>query len=130
MSLAHFPFHTKPLYLQLAEQIAEKISAGEYAVGSQLPNEQSLAQQFGLSNGSVRKALDTLEGKGLLMRQQGRGTFVCDPKTRPLQLQLSRAQAEALLAALPGEIDVILSPIEKQIKDYVFDGSSANGKRK
>ncbi|QWF20202.1 GntR family transcriptional regulator [Nocardioides sp. LMS-CY] len=74
-----------PLYAQLAEVLTSQISAGEFKVGSLLPPEHSLANAYGLSRATVVKALDTLADRGLVVKQQGKGTFVTStPLDRPL----------------------------------------------
>lgn len=68
------------LYVQIAEHLREKIAAGEYSVGSQIPTENELAQQLGVSRPTVRQALDLLAREGRLVRVKGSGTFVAQPK--------------------------------------------------
>jgi GntR family transcriptional regulator len=70
---------TQPLYLQLRDALAERIANGEWKAGDTLPNEADLARELGVSQGTVRKSLDLLEGEHLLTRRQGRGTFVNNP---------------------------------------------------
>jgi GntR family transcriptional regulator len=70
---------TQPLYLQLRDALAARIARGEWRVGTAIPGEGDLARELGVSKGTVRKALDLLEGESLLIRRQGRGTFVVDP---------------------------------------------------
>ena len=67
---------SKPLYLQLRDALAARIASGEWKCGAVLPNENELAELYGLSPGTVRKALDLMETGRLIVRQQGRGTFV------------------------------------------------------
>lgn len=64
------------LYQQLADSLRDKIYEGKYAFGDKLPAERSLAEKFGISHLTVRKALAILEEEGLLLRIQGKGTFV------------------------------------------------------
>ena len=56
--------------------------SGEWKPGSAIPNESDLAREFGVSAGTMRKALDLMEGEHLLTRRQGRGTFVNDQSLR------------------------------------------------
>ncbi len=65
-----------PLYHKLAQTIHERISTGEYPPGSKIPTEPRLCEEFGLSRITVRQAVEILENKGFVDRQQGRGTFV------------------------------------------------------
>jgi GntR family transcriptional regulator len=67
---------TQPLYLQLRDALATRMVRGEWKVGTAIPSEGDLARECGVSKGTMRKALDLLEGEGLLIRRQGRGTFV------------------------------------------------------
>jgi GntR family transcriptional regulator len=63
-----------PLYHQLERLLAERIAAGLYRDG--LPGETELVVEFGISRGTVRQALDRLTRRGLIVRHQGRGSFV------------------------------------------------------
>ncbi len=58
--------------------MAERIATNAWKPGSALPNEGDLAREFGVSPGTVRKALERLEQTRLITRRQGRGSFVCD----------------------------------------------------
>ncbi len=72
---------SRTLYLLLREQIM----SGALAPGNRLPSEPSLAQEHGISRVTVRRALDALEGDGLIRRHAGAGTFVADQgKAKPL----------------------------------------------
>lgn len=54
-------FATRPLYLQVRDFLAERIARGEWKPGAAIPNEGDLAREFGISTGTIRKALDLLE---------------------------------------------------------------------
>jgi GntR family transcriptional regulator len=69
---------TRPLYLQVRDVVIERIGKGEWKPGRALPNEVDLAREFGISTGTMRKALDLLEAERAVTRQQGRGTYVND----------------------------------------------------
>jgi GntR family transcriptional regulator len=71
-------FVVKPLYLQVRDAIIERIGKGEWKPGTAIPNEIDLAREFGISSGTMRKALDLLEVERAVTRQQGRGTYVTD----------------------------------------------------
>jgi GntR family transcriptional regulator len=64
------------LYEQLKRQISERILLGHWAPGTALPGETQLARDFGLSVGTVRRALADLTSEGLLMRRRKTGTVV------------------------------------------------------
>ncbi len=66
----------RPLYVQVRQILRQRIEAGDWAPGAGLPSEFALADEVGVSQGTVRKALDALAEEGLIVRRQGRGTFV------------------------------------------------------
>lgn len=68
-----------PLYQRLREEMLAKIAAGEWSPGAPIPTEAELTKLYGVAIGTVRKAVDTLVNEGLLLRSQGRGTFVRRP---------------------------------------------------
>jgi GntR family transcriptional regulator len=82
-------FANRPLYLQLRDALAERIAGGNWRPGSAIPNESDLAREFGVSAGTMRKALDLMEAERLLSRRQGRGTFVNDQSSNELALRFS-----------------------------------------
>lgn len=63
-------------YAVVARQLQEEIASGKYPVGSQLPAELKLAQQFNVAYLTIRQALGLLAKKGIVSRRQGHGTFV------------------------------------------------------
>jgi GntR family transcriptional regulator len=75
-----------PLYQQLMRRLKNDINAGVYPAGGRIPSEQALCDCYGVSRVTVRKALLDLVQDGLLLRRQGKGTFVADARlTRDLQ---------------------------------------------
>jgi GntR family transcriptional regulator len=86
-------FSTRPLYLQVRDALATRIAAGEWKPNSAIPNEGDLAREFGVSSGTMRKALDLMEGERLLTRRQGRGTFVNDQSSEELAERFSNIHA-------------------------------------
>lgn len=90
---------THPLYLQVRDALAERIAKGEWKPGRPIPNEGDLARACGVSPGTMRKALDLMEGQRLVTRQQGRGTFVNDQASDELAARFSnirRASGERI----------------------------------
>jgi GntR family transcriptional regulator len=65
-----------PLYRQVRDIMLQRIARGEWQPGALLPAEPKLGLELGVSPGTVRKALDELAAQHLVVRQQGRGTFV------------------------------------------------------
>lgn len=73
-----------PLYIQLRAAVLTRIEAGEWRPEQPIPNEGELSREFGVSAGTMRKALDLLEADKVLIRKQGRGTFVLDKDAEDL----------------------------------------------
>jgi GntR family transcriptional regulator len=69
-----------PVWAQIEDALAARIGGGELRVGDRLPAERELAEQLGVSRGTIRQALDALAARGLVERGVGRGTFVAAGK--------------------------------------------------
>lgn len=69
-----------PLYVQLMEELETSIRNGVYKPGDKIMTEAEMAREYGVSLITVRKAVGSLMEKGLLVRKQGKGTFVTKPK--------------------------------------------------
>ncbi|MDT0306098.1 GntR family transcriptional regulator [Streptomyces sp. DSM 44917] len=67
------------VYVQIAERIAAQIAAGRFPPGARLPSERELAERFGVSYGTVRRATDELRERGLIRTVHGRGTYITQP---------------------------------------------------
>lgn len=65
-----------PLYKDVKRQLMAALTRGDWKAGEAIPSERRLADRFGISIGTVRKAIDELVADNILIRQQGRGTFV------------------------------------------------------
>lgn len=65
-----------PLYRQIKDLLLQSLQRGEWRPGEAIPSELELAAQFRVSQGTVRKAIDELAAENLLVRRQGKGTFV------------------------------------------------------
>ncbi len=65
-----------PLYQQIKALITRSLQSGEWKPGELIPSEVELANRFKVSQGTVRKAIDELAAENLVMRRQGKGTFV------------------------------------------------------
>ncbi|HOJ01475.1 MAG TPA: GntR family transcriptional regulator [Anaerolineaceae bacterium] len=76
----NIPLKGVPRYVQIREDIRRKIEKREIKVGTQLPSEADLAEMFGVSRMTVRRAIEDLVMDGLLIRKQGTGTIVSSRK--------------------------------------------------
>lgn len=66
----------QPLYQQVRQILLKTIQSGEWKPGEKIPIEPVLAQQVGVSIGTLRRAVETLVNDGILLRREGAGTFV------------------------------------------------------
>jgi GntR family transcriptional regulator len=79
-----------PLYQQIKVLILRSLQAGEWRPGEAIPSEIDLAARFKVSQGTVRKAVDELAAENLLMRRQGKGTFVATHAEEQVQFRFLR----------------------------------------
>ena len=129
----------RPLYLQIKGLLEASLAVGEWRPAEAIPSEQELAGRFGVSQGTVRKAIDALAADNLVVRRQGKGTFVAThteekasmfrflrirrndelevhPVSRLLDVRRGKAGAEAarVLDLKPGEPVIVL----RRVLDY------------
>lgn len=96
--------HTRPIYLQVRDALLERIASGEWAAGAMIPNEAHLAQSFGVSAGTMRKALQIMTTERVLQRRQGLGTYVNDQTSRELETRFC-AFRDATGLPIIGEVE-------------------------
>lgn len=99
-STLHSPTFS-PLYQQIRGLITRGLESGEWGPGDVIPSESDLAARFGVSQGTVRKAIDEMAAENLLVRRQGKGTFVAthnDPRSffRFLRLAANEGELKSL----------------------------------
>ena len=70
----------RPLYSQVREILLARISRGDWAIGETLPNEFKLSTEYGVSVGTIRRAVEGLEEAGIVVRRQGRGTYLAQKR--------------------------------------------------
>lgn len=121
-----------PLYRQIKDFMIKSLEAGEWGPGDAIPSEAELAGRFNVSQGTVRKAIDEMAAENLLVRRQGKGTFVAthnDPRSyyrflrlvaddgsqeestsEPMACKLSPASEEvaAVLGLQPGDPVIVV----------------------
>ena len=82
----------RPLYRQVESILRERIAGGAWTPGRLLPSEPELADELGVSPGTVRRALVSLERAHLIERRQGRGTFVAQQTSEQALEQFFRVR--------------------------------------
>jgi GntR family transcriptional regulator len=85
----------QPLYQQIKSLILRSLQQGEWKPGELIPSEQELAVRFKVSQGTVRKAIDELAAEHLLLRRQGKGTFVATHHEERVQYRFLRLKGDA-----------------------------------
>ena len=92
----------KPLYLQVKDLMVKRLATGAWRPGEALPSEFGLAAEFKVSQGTVRKALDELAAQNLVIRQQGKGTFVAQHTAQRALFHFFHLVSDDGARALPG----------------------------
>ena len=90
-----------PLYAQVKALLTRRIVDGEWPAGSLIPSEQQLARELDVSQGTVRKAMNDLVAMNVLVRQQGKGTFVASHDARRALFQFFHITANDGAKSLP-----------------------------
>lgn len=78
---------TLPIYVQIANDLRQKIQQGVYQAGDKLPSQKLLATQFGVNRHTIRQAFDLLKDEGLLRIDKGLGAFIAD---RPIRYPIGK----------------------------------------
>jgi GntR family transcriptional regulator len=99
-----------PLYQQIKVLILQSLQAGEWKPGETIPSEMDLAARFRVSQGTVRKAIDELAAENLVVRRQGKGTFVATHAEQHVQYRFLRLMPDSGDTTSEG-------PAERQIID-------------
>jgi GntR family transcriptional regulator len=84
-----------PLYRQIKELLVRSLDQGEWKPGEMIPSEIELATRFQVSQGTVRKAVDEMAAENLLVRRQGKGTFVATHHEPRAQFRFLRVMPDA-----------------------------------
>ena len=94
-----------PLYQQIKALILQSLQAGEWKPGDLIPSEIELAGRFKVSQGTVRKAIDELAAENLVVRRQGRGTFVATHAEQHVQYRFLRLLPNDGVAGSKGQAE-------------------------
>lgn len=107
-----------PLYQQIKGLLLQSLQSGEWKPGESIPSEMDLAARFRVSQGTVRKAIDELASENLLVRRQGKGTFVATHAEQHVQYRFLKLMPDRGDAATEG-------PAERRIIDCRSSRASA-----
>jgi GntR family transcriptional regulator len=91
----------RPLYRQVRDMLVRRLAEGAWQPGQVIPSEFALADELGVSQGTVRKALDWMTRERLLVRQQGRGTFIAEHTDERILLHFFRLVPDRGMPAYP-----------------------------
>jgi GntR family transcriptional regulator len=92
-----------PLYRQIKSLITRSLQGGEWRPGEAIPSETELAARYRVSQGTVRKAIDELAAENLVLRRQGKGTFVATHAEQQVQYRFLRLVPDASTKGGPVE---------------------------
>jgi GntR family transcriptional regulator len=99
----------RPLYAQVRERLIERIRSGQWKPGQLIANEFEIAAEFGVSQGTARKAIGDLAAEGLVVRRQGRGTFVVEHTPAHVLFRFFNVFDASGAAVIPDSRDVTSS---------------------
>lgn len=109
MNKQYTPPSFRPLYEQIKVLLTQSLIAGEWHPGEAIPSEHELAARFKVSQGTVRKAIDELAAENILIRRQGKGTFVATHNEEGIKLRFLR------LTSVEGKKELL----ENQMVEFV-----------
>ncbi|MDC1100617.1 GntR family transcriptional regulator [Methylophilaceae bacterium] len=84
----------EPLYEEVKKKITQSLILGEWVPGEAIPSEIELANIYDVSQGTVRKAIDDLSAESILVRRQGKGTYVATHNEENIQLRFLRLTSQ------------------------------------
>lgn len=92
-----------PIYIQIVNQIEQKVSGGALKPGDQLPTVRALASELRVNFNTVARAYRLLDEAGVISTQQGRGTYIMEKPPPEVEKKLRRQTLEALARQYIGE---------------------------
>jgi len=102
------PDDSRPPYLQLVARLRATIASGGFGPGEQIPTQQTLSEQYGVSVGTVKSALAELRREGLIVTRHGKGSYVrTDAKRQGASGGDDLAQIHEELAMLTGRVEAV-----------------------
>jgi len=120
----------QPLYIEIANEMKRRIDEGIYPSGVQLPSEPELANEFGVSRGTLREALGILEKEGKISRKHGIGSFVETPAKVLAGIEKLESLVSTIRRAGFKAEDKVLSIYESSISAAIADKLKVEPKSK
>ena len=111
------PDDPRPPFQQVAHALRAAIGARRFAPGDQLPSLNELAKGYGVSLMTVQRALGVLRDEGVIISQQGKGTFVRTVTPSGRDADDDAAPSRAQLAAAVQALSARLDAIERRLED-------------
>lgn len=96
-----------PLYVEVRDTVLGRISSGTWKPGEMLPSESAIGLELGVSQGTVRKALDDLAAQNVVVRRQGKGTFVAEHTAERALFHFFHIETDTNTRALPTNSQVL-----------------------
>jgi len=118
---------SQPLYQQAKSLILKGIINGKWRPGERLPSEFELGHRLGVSQGTVRKALNAMANEGLVVRRQGRGTYVAEHDQQQTLFKFFHIISETHEREIPESriLDAVADEAtEEEAKILFFDGEA------
>ena len=119
-----------PIYVQIVEQVRQRVATGELQPGDQLPTVRQMATDLRVNFNTVARAYRLLDEAGLISTQQGRGTYIWEGPTEETLKQLKKKSLEELARNYLDEASRLGYSLEdalEELKHIHPDGSIANG---
>ncbi|MCY4744995.1 GntR family transcriptional regulator [Pelomonas sp. UHG3] len=104
----------RPMYLQITEQIRQRVAAGDWPPGKELPSIRALAADLKVSVITVKRAYLDLEAEGVIVTRHGKGSFVADAQGLAVDMRLAQLDEHLGAAA---EIARSLALPEQELLD-------------
>ena len=119
-----------PIYLQIVEQVRQRVSTSELRPGDQLPTVRQMATELRVNFNTIARAYRLLDEAGLISTQQGRGTYIWEGPTEDTIKQLKKKSLEELARNYLDEASRLGYSLEDalaELKHTHRDGSIADG---
>jgi len=118
-----------PLYQRAEKELTQRLISGYWRVGHRLPSEVMLAEEMGVSQGTIRKALISLERRGLLNRGPSRGTIVAGTTEEEALFAFFRmrdANGKLVVPSVLSETVTIEEPRDQDLDDFGAETTSVS----